>query len=145
MEIEIKRKKIISNEEVVEKIKLPKLPYYYYNNSTRQFIRVLSRYYKKDNEVSEENGFSGLDITIVPEQNYGWDLKIQRFKISMENFNYVLNKGIGLAYDILKDIISPSNCFEKSAKEFDREMEIAVFKITREDYSNSPEKHSGHP
>ena len=148
MKIEIKRRKIVTTAEVTETLKLPQLPYYYYNNDTRQFIRVLGVFgydIKKNCVSTDESDIYALDITIVPEQKYGWELKIQRFKISISNFSSVLTKGLGLAYNTLMDIIQPADCYTKTEEEFNKEMEVAVFRITEPTCDNAKEKDSGHP
>jgi hypothetical protein len=148
MKIQIKKRRMQSVVEVVETIELPKLPHYYYNNDTRQFVRVLGIFsygLEKGCLSTDEKDIYALDITIVPEQTYGWELKIQRFKISISNFSHILSRGLGLACDTLSSIISPSDCYSKTEEEFNKEMEVAVFRITEPSCNNAKEKDSGHP
>ena len=133
--------------EVVETIELPKLPHYYYNNSSREFVRVLPIFRYTDEGVlsTDEKDICALDVTIVPHNFYGYELKVQRFKISISNFSEIYDRHTGLAWTTLNDLIHYEDHYEKTKEEFDSEMEIAISKIKDISFEDLQEKDAGHP
>ena len=147
MKIEIKKKRMQLLEEVVETIELPKLPYYYHNYSTKEVVRVLPVFnYDSDGVMTtDEEDIYALDITIIPNQLGSHELKMQRFRISISNFSEIYARNTGIAWYILNDIIQYDNHYERTEEEFNKEMEVAVFRITEPTCDEAKEKHAGHP